>query len=140
MFFLLDTNVLSELRRRSAAPQVVQWQKSYKLSDFYVSVISLMEIRNGTERVRSKDAVFAGKLDAWYAKRLLPAYEGRILPVTLRVCEIRATFPQDRTLPPLDALLAASAKYHRLTIATRNTKDFEGLGVKLVNPWEFEGS
>lgn len=137
MSFLLDTNVISEVRRRSAAPQVVAWQKSHPLSDYNVSVISLMEIRNGTESVRTKDAAFAERLDNWYVHRLLPTYHGRILPVTLRICEVRATLPQNRTLPPLDAILAATAKYHRLTIATRNTKDFEGLGIELVNPWEF---
>jgi predicted nucleic acid-binding protein len=123
--------------RRSAAPQVVEWQKSNPVSAYTVSVVSLMEIRNGTERVRTKDTAFAEKLDNWYTNRLLPAYHGRILPVTLRICEVSATFPQNRTLPPLDAILAATAKYHRLTIATRNTKDFEGLGIELVNPWEF---
>lgn len=137
MSFLLDTNVISEVRRRAAAPQVVGWQKSHPVSDYHVSVISLMEIRNGTERVRAKDTAFAEKLDNWYANRLLPTYHKRILAVTLRICEVRATFPLDRPLPPLDAILAATAKYHRLTIATRNTKNFEGLGINLVNPWEF---
>lgn len=137
MSFLLDTNVISEVRRRSAAPQVVEWQKSNPVSAYTVSVVSLMEIRNGAERVRTKDIAFAEKLENWYTNRLLPTYHGRILPVTLRICEVRATFPQNRMLPPLDAILAATAKYHRLTIATRNTKDFEGLGIKLVNPWEF---
>lgn len=140
MPFLLDTNVVSEIRRRSAAPQVVEWQQTHRLSEYWVSVISLMEIRNGTEKVRSQDPSFAAELDTWYADRLLPAYEGRILPVTLPVCEVRATLTQKRTLPPLDALIAATAKYHKLTIATRNIKDFEGLGIDLINPWEFNSN
>jgi predicted nucleic acid-binding protein len=137
MAFLLDTNVLSELRRRSAAVPVVAWQTSHKLSEFYVSVISLMEIRNGTEKVRAKDPVFAEKLDSWYHERLLPAYRRRILQVDLKVAETRSTLSPHRTLPHSDALIAATAKHHRLTIVTRNTKDFEGLGIDLTNPWEF---
>lgn len=137
MAFLLDTNVLSELRRRSAAPPVVAWQKSFKLSEYHISVISLMEIRRGAEKVREKDSAFAVKLDEWYAHRLLPAYNGRILPITLPICEILACFPQKPTRPELDALIAATAKLHKLTIATRNTQDFEGLGIDLINPWEF---
>jgi predicted nucleic acid-binding protein len=137
MAFLLDTNVLSELRRRSAAVPVVAWQTSHKLSEFQVSVITLMEIRNGTEKVRATDPAFAEKLDSWYHERLLPAYKGRILPVDLKVAEMRSTLSPDRRLPDSDALIAATAKHHRLTIATRNTKDFEGFGIDLINPWEF---
>jgi len=136
MPYLIDTNVLSEVRKRSANRAVLRWQKDHNLSEFWVSVISLMEIRNGTEQIRLKDALFAEELDRWYQDRLLASYENRILPVTLPVCEIRATFPRDRTLPQLDALLAATAKHHKLTVVTRHTKDFEGLGLDLINPWE----
>ena len=137
MAFLLDTNVLSELRRRSAAVPVVAWQASHKLSEYHVSVISLMEIRNGIEKVREKDPSFAKELDGWYHERLLPAYSGRILPVDLKVAEMRSTLSPHRTLPHSDALIAATAKHHALTIATRNTKDFEGFGIDSINPWEF---
>tara|TARA_R110002111_G_scaffold238869_1_gene300588 strand:- start:70 stop:492 length:423 start_codon:yes stop_codon:yes gene_type:complete len=138
MAYLIDTNVLSEVRKRSANPAVLQWQANHKLSELWVSVINLMEIRNGTEQIRLKDPDFATALDHWYQDRLLPIYKNRILTVTLSICETRANLPQDRTLPPLDALIAATAKYHHLTIVTRNTKDFEGLGLDLINPWETE--
>ena len=135
MDFLLDTNVISELRKRSAAEQVVEWARSYKLSQYYISVITLMEIRSGTEKIRKKDPAFSKKLDKWYALHLLPVYERRILPVTLPICEIRASFPPQPTRPDLDMLIAATAKYHNLTVATRNLTDFQGLGIRTVNPW-----
>ncbi|MGB0258042.1 MAG: type II toxin-antitoxin system VapC family toxin [Coraliomargarita sp.] len=136
MAFLIDTNVLSEIRRKSADEHVLEWQAGQDLSDSWLSVLTLMEIRNGTERVRKADPTFAGKLDVWYDQELLSSYEGRVLPVTLAVCETRAAFPTERTLPEIDALIGATAKQHDLTLVTRNVKDFQGLGIDLVNPWE----
>lgn len=136
MPFLIDTNVLSEIRRKSADAQVLRWQADRDLGECWVSVITLMEIRNGTQRIREADPIFAQKLDAWYQDVLLPTYKGRILPVTLSVCETRAEFSNDRTLPALDALMGATAKYNKLTLVTRNVKDFKGLGIQLLNPWE----
>ncbi|NBB78954.1 MAG: PIN domain-containing protein [Verrucomicrobia bacterium] len=138
MAFLIDTNLVSELRKRhNANPSVLAWQKHVRAIDQWISVISLMEIRIGVLKAETSDAAFAQKLDLWYHRRLLPAYRGRILPVDLKVAEMRSTLSPHRTLPHSDALIAATAKHHRLTIATRNTKDFEGLGIDLINPWEF---
>lgn len=136
MAYLIDTNVISEVRRKSANAQVLDWQSGHDLSECWLSVLTLMEIRNGTQRIRKADPEFARKLDTWYQGELLGFYSGRILPVTLEVCETRADFSSDRTLPELDALLAATAKQHNLTLVTRNLKDFEGLGIDLINPWE----
>ena len=135
MSCLLDTNVLSEIRRKSADAHVVAWQAEQCLGACWLSVLTLMEIRNGTERVRKADPTFAQKLDVWY-KELLSVYEGRILSVTLPVCETRSGFSTDRTLAAIDALIGATAKQHGLTLVTRNVKDFEGLGIELINPWE----
>ncbi len=136
MAFLLDTNVVSELRRQSADQQVLDWQKSHNINESWLSVLTLLEIRHGTERVRKPDPVFAAKLDDWYHNILLKIYSGRILPVTLDTCEIKASFGGDRTLALADALIGATAKQHDLTLVTRNTKDFEDLGINLINPWE----
>jgi len=137
MGYLVDTNVLSELRKGTHADTLVQqWQSGRRSSDLWLSVLTLMEIKNGIEQVRRKDSLFADKLDRWYAEHLLSEFSGRILEVNLPICELRASFPSERTLPNLDALIAATAKYHGLTIVTRNTKDFEGLGIELLNPWE----
>lgn len=135
MAFLVDTNVVSELRRKSPDSRVLAWQKGYALEELWMSVLSLLEIRNGTEQVRRSDASFAGELDRWYRNVLLKAYSGRILPVTLHICETRATLPIRRTLPFIDGLIGATAKQHKLTLVTRNLKDFEDFGIELINPW-----
>jgi predicted nucleic acid-binding protein len=135
MAFLIDTNVLSEIRKKSADPSVLQWQSQHDLVDCWVSVLTLMEIKTGIARIRNTDASFADKLDAWYRGEVLKAYAGRILPVTLPVCEVRATLSCERTLPALDALIAATAKHFKLKMVTRNIKDFEHFGIELINPW-----
>lgn len=136
MAFLIDTNVLSEIRKKSADSNVLRWQNKHDLADSWVSVLTLMEIRSGTERVRHTEPAFAQKLDAWYHEVLLNAYDGRILAVSSAICEIRAALGAGRTQPEIDALIAATAKYHNLVLVTRNTKDFQDLGIKLLNPWE----
>lgn len=136
MAFLLDTNVVSELRRKSVDPRVFAWQNNYAVEESWLSVLTLMEIRWGTERVRSKDTTFAAELDRWYRDVLLKIYTGRILPVTLEICEARALLPDKRTLPVIDGLIGATAKRHSLSLVTRNVKDFRGFGLHLVNPWE----
>lgn len=136
MAYLVDTNVISEIRKRSADPQVLAWQAKQDIVECWVSVLSFAEILNGTERIRRTDVNFARILDTWYQNILLDLYQGRILPVTLEICHIRAKFTSERTLPFADALIAATAKRHGLTLVTRNTKDFQDLGIKLINPWE----
>lgn len=136
MPFLIDTNVVSELRRQSANEHVMGWQQEHDITQSWISVLSLLEIREGAESVRKSDPVFAGKLDHWYQHILLTVYSGRILPVTLDVCEVKASFQISRTLPYADALIGATAKHHNLTLVTRNTKDFEDFGIHLINPWE----
>lgn len=137
MGFLLDTNVVSELRKAHKADRNVRfWQSQHEAISQWISVISLMETKIGIVRAQSKDAEFAEVLSDWYHHTLLPAYSGRIIDVSLEIAEQRAEFESVRTVPYSDALLAATAKIRGLTIATRNTKDFEGLGIDLINPWK----
>lgn len=137
MEFLLDTNVVSEFRKaHNANENTRQWQSCYSASQLWLSVISLMEIKIGIVRAERKDYPFSQVLSKWYDDSLLPAYHGRILEVSLEVAEIRASFESQRTLPYSDALIAATAKLHDLTLVTRNIKDFQGLGIELANPWE----
>jgi len=136
MAFLIDTNVVSELRRKTANPHVLQWQQQYSIELSWISTLSILEILDGTERVRKSDPIFAQKLDNWYQNILLKAYSGRILSVTQSTCEIKASLSIERTLPFADGLIAATAKEHQLTLVTRNVKDFEDLGINLINPWE----
>ena len=137
MAFLLDTNVLSELRKAHRAnANVCSWQAKHPVSKQWVSVISLMEVKIGIVRAWSQDKNFARVLDEWYRKRLVPAFAGRTLAVDLKTAEKRAGYEKQRTIAYSDALIAATAAVHDMTIVTRNTADFADLGIKLVNPWE----
>jgi predicted nucleic acid-binding protein len=119
--FLLDTNVVSELRRaKKCDPSVAAWQKSQLVESCYLSVISLMEIRLGIELAKRRDAVGAKALARWY--------EGQ-------VAEECAALHATRTRPFRDALILATAKVHRLTVVTRNEVDFVDAGTPVLNPW-----
>jgi toxin FitB len=134
---LLDTVVISELRKGARAePAVIAWQAEAANVPAYLSVITLLEIRVGLRRAAVRDPDFATRLENWYRGRLLPRFRDHLLLVDQPVAEAVAELPTARTLPPYDALLAATARVHGLTLATRNVADFEGAGVSLVNPWD----
>jgi predicted nucleic acid-binding protein len=137
MPFLLDTNVLSELRkgeRRDAA--VAAWAEHARHESHFLSALSLGEIRKGIELLRRKAPRDAAALEIWLA-RLVDIYEGSILGITPETAEIWGRLCARRPLPVVDSLLAATALEFGLTIATRNTADFKGTGVKTVNPFHF---
>lgn len=137
--FLLDTNVISEVRKgKKCDPQVANWVSSFPLSQMFVSVISMMEISSGVLKVLKNQPEFGMKLQVWYQNELKSAFEDRILLVDLRIVEECARLHQLRTLPYRDGLIAATALGHGLTLVTRNIKDFKGLGVRLMNPWQPE--
>jgi PIN family toxin-antitoxin system, toxin component len=137
--YLLDTNVLSEIRKISqgkAHPAVAAWAERVDFDRCYLSVITLLEIEQGILRVRhrSDEAQFA-RLENWLEGTVLPTFDTRILPVdrhTARVCA-RLHIPDRRPHNP--ALIAASAIRHGLTLVTRNTRDFADLQVPLFNPF-----
>jgi predicted nucleic acid-binding protein len=133
--WLLDTNVVSELRKGSRAdPGVVRWA-SGRQDDAWLSVLTVGEIRRGTELVRRRDAVAARYLDVWL-EGLLGAFESRILAIDARVAEVWGRLNVPDPLPTVDALLAATALVHGLTFVTRNVKDVAGTGVRVLNPFE----
>ncbi len=135
MSWLLDTNVVSELRKGSRAdPGVVRWA-SGRQDDAWLSVLTVGEIRRGTELVRRRDAVAARYLDVWL-EGLLGAFESRILAIDARVAEVWGRLNVPDPLPTVDALLAATALVHGLTFVTRNVKDVAGTGVRVLNPFE----
>jgi len=139
MPFLLDTVTLSELRKKQKAhPQVLAWQ-SAQSGPGYVSVITLNEIRYGIRRVRRSDEAFADRLEIWYHDILRATDLFVQIPVERAVAEIAADFRYDFKMSYDDALIAATAKARGLTLATRNTDDFEGCGIGWVNPWNFDG-
>ena len=140
MGWLIDTNILSELRKgRRADARVLAWADSVRFEPQFISVLSLGEIRKGIEMVRSKDAKQALALEAWM-ENLKSGYAEAVLPVCSRVADVWGHLQAERTLPVIDGLLAATARVHYLKIATRNTEDFQELGIDVVNPFEGEGS
>jgi predicted nucleic acid-binding protein len=137
--FLIDTNVICEVRKGSRAnPSVRAWFLHHAAEAHYLSVLTVGEIRRGIEKIRPKDAAQALVFEKSLAE-IVAIFVGRILEVGLDEAEIWGRLcPHDR-LPDVDALLAATAIRHGLVVATRNTKDFVGSGVEVLNPWEFSG-
>ena len=134
--YLVDTNVLSELRRPKRSPSVVAWFESVAADDLFLSVLTLGEIRRGIESLRVKDPKAAGALERWF-NGLCADFAEKILPVDLAVAEQWGRLSIRQPLPSIDGLLASTAIIHDLTMVTRNTADFERSGVALLNPFEF---
>ena len=136
MSYLVDTNVLSELRNRKADANVVAWMHARPRQSLHLSVLSLGEIRKGIESVA--DPAFRQTLTDWLEVELPNYFVGRLLGIDEQVADRwgRVQASAGRSLPVIDGLLAATALQHDLTLVTRNTKDFAGLGVQLVNPWD----
>jgi predicted nucleic acid-binding protein len=135
MAFLLDTNVLLELRKgqRSEA-RVRSWFNSVSTEELYISVIALGEIRRGIEKVRPRDAAFAARLDAWL-RTLQAEYRDRILPITQEIAEFWGRISPSDPLPEPDGLIVATAMYHDLTLVTRNLEHFGRSGATILDPW-----
>jgi predicted nucleic acid-binding protein len=138
--FLLDTNILSEFNRRGPPDwRVKQWLEAADTDSLYASVLTFGEIRLGIELLAPSKR--RTRLEQWLDRDLPEWFEGRILPVDQRIADrwglIRAQAQmKGRPLSVLDALLAATALQHDLTIVSRNETDFSGVGLAVVNPWE----
>jgi predicted nucleic acid-binding protein len=135
--FLLDTNVLSELRRRDRTDsRVAAWADGLQPSDLFLSVITILEIEAGTLMLQRRDEAQGTMLRAWIDRKVLPAFTGRILAVDTAVAQRCARLHMPNPRAERDALIAATALVHRLTLVTRNVADFQPMGVDLLNPWE----
>jgi predicted nucleic acid-binding protein len=135
---LLDTVTVSEIRRGSQGNQNVwQWQQGFRSAN--LSVITLNEVLYGIRKVERKDPDFAGRLHLWYATLLGRPARYRILAVDRAIAEQAAEYRAIHGTALADSLIAATAKVDGLTLATRNTADFQACGIKLVNPWEYRG-
>jgi len=134
--YLVDTNVLSELRRKMPDPGVLHWFKDRPASTLFLSVLTLGEIRKGIEALSALGR--RQTLVDWLETELTAFFTGRILTVDAAVADRwgRLVARAGRPLPAIDSLLAATALEHDLVLVTRNTKDFESLGVSLINPWD----
>jgi len=136
--YLLDTNVISELRKgvRRCDPAVANWFRATGERVCYLSVITLMEIRQGVLRLMRRDQVQAVALDEWLGL-VREQYSGRMLPVSDEVALRCAEFHVPNPSSYRDALIGTTALVHRLTVVTRDIDDFQRLGVPLLNPWEW---
>ena len=134
--FLLDTNVVSELRRGAKCDAcVAAWQTTQTLESCYLSVVSLMEIRLGIELARRRDPKHGEILQTWYAAKVRYAFSKRTLLVTPEIAEKCAELNAGRTRPFRDSLILATALVHNLVVVTRNTKDFIDSPAHVLNPW-----
>ncbi|WP_239346515.1 MULTISPECIES: type II toxin-antitoxin system VapC family toxin [unclassified Frankia] len=139
MSFLLDTNIISELRKpaKRRDDRFNTWAQTLSPSATFLSVITLLELRAGIENKRRHDARQATVLDSWLDQNVLPAYVGRLLDVDQAVADSAARLHVPNRRPAHDALIAATAGVHGLTLVTRNESDFAPMGVPLVNPWTY---
>jgi hypothetical protein len=134
--YLLDTNVVSELRKSKPHGAVVAWMSEQASHTLYLSAMTVAEIQQGIERTRDQDVLRAAELEAWLERSLLPS--AQVLAMDAPVCRAWAKLMHHRsdTLAE-DAFIAATAQCHGLTVVTRNVRDFAALGVVVVNPFEF---
>lgn len=135
--FLLDTNVVSELRRaRRADPNVSAWAESVPQEDMFLSSVTILEIEIGALRLARRDPDGGRSIQRWIEARVLPAFADRILAVDTAVARRCAHLHVPNLRPYRDSLIAATALVHRLVVATRNRADFEPMAVPVLNPWE----
>jgi toxin FitB len=133
--YLLDTNVVSELRRGARAnPRVVAWFDDRPARELYLSVVTVGEIRQGIEQLRARDDRQSATLDRWLTG-LVQFYEDRLLYIDGDVAQEWGRLRARRAAPVIDALLAATARTHELTLVTRNARDFRAFDVPVFNPW-----
>ena len=137
--FLLDTNVLSELRKAGdgkADSNVVAWLSSVDATTFFISAITLMELELGILLMERRDISQGATLRAWMQNHVLPEFSGRTLPIDAAIAIQCARLHVPDPRPDRDSLIAATALVHGMTVITRNLADFEATGVRLFNPWD----
>jgi toxin FitB len=142
--YLLDTNVASEMRKASQGkssrgkldPHVAAWIASVPISSFYLSVITVLELEIGCLLLECRDPQQAALLRSWIEKMLLTAFDGRILAIDTEVALRCAALHVPNPRSERDALIAATALVHGMTVVTRNADDFASTGVRLINPWD----
>lgn len=135
MGYLIDTNVLSELRKKQNADvNVIEWFSGVDGVECYVSVLTLGEIFNGIQRLREKNPVAAESLNKWL-DTLTQNFHDRVLPITSDIALKWGEITAPVSLPVVDSLIASTAMVHNLTLVTRNIKDIEKTGAKLLNPF-----
>ena len=136
MSFLVDTNVISELRKgERCAASVTRWYRSIDGDALFLSALVIGEIRKGIEYARPRDPQKADALERWLTS-VVAAFADRILPIDRMVAEEWGRMSARRTAPVIDGLLAATARIHDLVLVTRNAADVAGLGAKILDPFQ----
>jgi predicted nucleic acid-binding protein len=141
--YLLDTNVISELRKTKsgkANKNVVIWANSVSAPSLFLSVITILELETGMLLAEQRDPVQGTMLRSWLNTHVLPAFSDRILAVDIAVAQRCAKLHVPDPRSERDAIIAATALVHGLIVVTRNVDDFESTGVKILNPWKFKQS
>jgi len=136
--YLLDTNIVSDLRKAgasSADPHLVEWAGGIESGHFYISSITLLELEIGVQRLERKDKRQGRVLRSWLADRVYPTFDGRVLPFCIDSAAYCAQLHVPDQRSDRDSFIASIAYVHDMTVVTRNLKDFEGMGVSLINPW-----
>lgn len=136
MRYVLDTKVVSALRLRGRNRVVEAWAASIPVPDQFVTATTIAEIERGVIAKERSDPPQGQILRHWFDHHVLPAFAGRVLPFDLPAARILATYRVPEHAPLDDALIAAIARVAEMTVATRNTKHFEPLGVPCLNPWD----
>lgn len=138
--YLVDTNVVSELRKKNsgkADQKVVKWSQSIANESLFISVITIMEIEIGILAMIRKDPLQGNHLRMWMDSQVMPFFNGRVLAMDTAVAQACAHLHVPDKKSERDAIIAATASVHGMTVVTRNIADFEGTGVKLFNPWDY---
>jgi hypothetical protein len=137
--FLLDTNVISELRKARAGKadhNVAAWARTVSPASLFLSVIVIQELEIGTLLAERRDPSKGAILRAWLNDHVLPSFSERILPIDTAVVRRSAALHIPDPRPIRDALIAATALIHGMTVVTRNVSDFQSTGVQILNPWD----
>jgi len=140
--YLLDTNVVSELRKARAGkadPTVAGWAAEVPAASLFISVVTVQELEIGVLLVERRDTPQGKILRAWLEDHVLPAFADRILPIDVTIARRSAALHVPDPLPIRDALIAATALVHGLSVVTRDVADIERTGVQVVNPWSLGG-
>ena len=139
MMYLLDNNVLSELRKvrlGKSDRNVAAWTESVDAADIFISAITIMELELGVLSIERKDGAQGAMLRAWLDQHVLPEFSGRTLPIDTAIAQRCARLHVPDKRGERDALVAATALVHGMTVATRNVADFKPTEVKIINPWD----
>jgi len=132
--FLLDTNVVSEIRKKSPNEGVAEWFASTQSHELFLSVLVIGEIRQGVDRLARRDPRQASVIDQWL-RQLMDAYGDRVVPVTAEIAETWGRLNVPNRLPVVDCLLAATALVHDWTLVTRNASDVATTGARILDPF-----